>query len=67
MTREEVIAHLLSRTVEPGLHYMGVPVDATWPAEALYAMATQLAVTSARQMESHLQSLSMMSAIGARR
>lgn len=67
MTREEVISHLLSKPADPGLHYMGVPVDATWPAEALYAMAVQSAAANASHLERHLKFLSTLSAIGATR
>jgi hypothetical protein len=69
MTREEVIAHLVAKPRNPmeALHYMGVPVDATWPAEALLVIAEQSALSARRQSEAHIESLSMMSALGNRR
>lgn len=62
--REEVIAHLLSRPRDPknAMYYMGVLVDVTWPAAALLAIAEQSAKSAQQQMESHLQSLSFLSA-----
>ncbi len=69
VSREGVIAHLMSLAPPANGHllYMGEPVDATWPPEALLAMVHEMHARVRRQDESHLRSLEMLSLCAGRK